>query len=315
MTANIAFIFPGQGSQKVGMGRDWAEAFAEAGRAFEEADDALGFALSRLCWEGPAEELQMTANTQPAILTCSIAMQRVIARLRPELTPVAMAGHSLGEYSALVAAGGLDFATALRLVRRRGELMQAVVPVGVGAMAAVMGVDAEVVHEVAQGVSGEEVCTVANLNSPQQTVIAGHKAAVERAIVAAKENGARVAKLLPVSAPFHSPLMEPARRALEPLLAEAEMRDPQVPVITNIDAAPVTTGAAARDALGRQVDGPVRWVESVRWMIDSGGVDTFLEIGFGKVLAGLGKRIEKEVKWTAMPSPELAEEFLAELGD
>ena len=313
MTVNVAFIFPGQGSQKVGMGRDWAEAFDEARQAFDEADAALGFDLSRLCWEGPEDELQLTANTQPAILTCSVAIHRVITRLHPALQPVAMAGHSLGEYSALVAAGALDFATALRLVRRRGELMQKAVPVGVGAMAAIMGIDADAVDEVARESGGEEVCAVANLNSPQQTVIAGHQAAVKRAIAGAKERGARVAKLLPVSAPFHSPLMAPARRALEPLLAEAEFQDLAVPVITNIDAAPVTAGAVARDALGRQVDGPVRWVESVRWLIDSGGVGTFLEVGHGKVLASLGRRIEKSLTWSAMPAPDAAEEFLAQL--
>lgn len=308
---NIAFIFPGQGSQKVGMGRDWAEASDAARAVFEEADDVLGFGLSRLCWEGPAEDLQLTANTQPAILTCSVAIHRVVAGAG--LTPTAVAGHSLGEYSALVAAGALDFATALELVRRRGELMQEAVPVGVGAMAALMGLGADAVRDVALEACGEEVCTVANLNSPQQTVIAGHKAAVERAIVLAKESGARIAKLLPVSAPFHSPLMRPAREGLEPLLADAEFSDPAMPVVTNIDAAPVTRGERARDALARQVDGSVRWVESVRWMIDEGGVDTFLEVGFGKVLTGLGRRIETGVTWTAMPAAAEAEELLAEL--
>lgn len=320
-TRNIAFVFPGQGSQKVGMGRDWAETFEGAAEVFAEADDVLGFGLSGLCWEGPAEELQLTANTQPAILTCSVAMHRVVAGAG--LTPVAVAGHSLGEYSALVAAGALDFATALELVRRRGELMQQAVPVGVGAMAAVMGLDADAVEDAARraGEAGEDgagtdragedgVCAVANLNSPQQTVIAGHREAVERAIVLAKEAGARIAKLLPVSAPFHSPLMRPAREALEPLLAAAEFRDPQVRVISNIDAAPTTRGPRSREALGRQVDGPVRWVESVRWMIDEGGADTFLEVGFGKTLTGLGKRIERSVTWAALPGADTAEEFL-----
>lgn len=308
----IGFIFPGQGSQKVGMGRDWAVAHADARAAFEEADDALGFSLSRLCWEGPEEDLQLTANTQPALLTCSVAMHRVVAS--HDLEPVAMAGHSLGEYSALVAAGALDFATALGLVRRRGELMQEAVPVGAGAMAAVMGIDADVVAAVARDAAADEVCAVANLNSPQQTVIAGDKPAVERAVVLAKERGARIAKMLPVSAPFHSPLMRPAREALEPLLADAEIRDPQVPVVANIDAAPVTRGGAARDALGRQVDGPVRWVESIRWMIDDAGVDTFLEIGHGKVLTGLGKRIDKAVAWKALPAPSGLADLVAELG-
>ncbi len=308
----IGFIFPGQGSQKVGMGQDWAEGSTAAREAFEEADDVLGFSLSRLCWEGPEEDLQLTANTQPAILACSVAMHRALAG--HELTPVAMAGHSLGEYSALVAAGALDFATALKLVRRRGELMQEAVPVGAGAMAALMGIEADAVPGVARDAAGDEVCAVANFNSPQQTVIAGDVAAVERAVVLAKERGARIAKMLPVSAPFHSPLMRPAREGLEPLLAAAEIGDPKVPVVTNVDAAPVTSGDAARDALGRQVDGPVRWVESIRWMIDSAGVDTFVEIGPGKVLTGLGKRIDTGVAWKSVTSPEALEGLIAELG-
>ncbi len=311
MANTIGFIFPGQGSQKVGMGRDWAEAFPAARAVFEEADDVLGFSLSKLCWEGPAEELQLTANTQPAILACSIAMHRAVTR--DDLAPVAMAGHSLGEYSALVAAGALDFATALALVRRRGELMQQAVPVGAGAMAALMGLDADAVEEIARDACGEEVCAVANLNSPQQTVIAGHRSAVERAVVLAKERGARIAKMLPVSAPFHSPLMRPAREALEPLLAAAELRDPAIPVIANIDAVPVRRGDLARDALKRQVDRPVRWVESIRWMIDRSGVDTFLEIGPGKVLTGLGRRIDRGVTWKALPAPDAAGELLAKL--
>ncbi len=312
----IGFIFPGQGSQKVGMGRDWAEASDAARAVFEEADEVLGFSLSRLCWQGPEEELRLTANTQPAILTCSVAVQRAVARY--DLKPAAMAGHSLGEYSALVAAGALEFATALALVRRRGELMQDAVPVGAGAMAALMGLDAEAVEEVARdAAAGDEpageVCAVANLNSPQQTVIAGHRGAVERALVLAKERGARIAKMLPVSAPFHSPLMRPAREALEPLLAAAELSDPKVPVVVNVDAAPITRCDEARDALGRQVDRPVRWVESIRCMIDEVGVDTFLEIGFGKVLTGLGRRIDKTVAWKALPGPPQIEDFIAGL--
>lgn len=314
MTGNIAFIFPGQGSQKVGMGRDWAESSAAARAVFEEADDVLGFSLSKLCWEGPEDELQLTANTQPAILTCSVAVYRAFEESGAAPVPVAMAGHSLGEYSALVASGALDLATALGLVRRRGELMQEAVPVGVGAMAAVMGLEADAVAGVANDASGEEVCAVANLNSPQQTVIAGHRGAVERAMALAKERGARIAKLLPVSAPFHSPLMRPAREALEPLLVDAEFRDPGVAVVSNIDAQPVTSGDAARDALVRQVDGPVRWVESIRWMIDERGVETFLEVGFGKVLTALGKRIDKGIQWTASPTPDTLGDALAELG-
>ncbi len=306
----IGFVFPGQGSQKVGMGQDWAEASKAARAVCEEADEGLGFSLSRPCGAGPEDGPRLTANTQPAILTCSVAIHRAIARYG--LEPVAMAGHSLGEYSALVAAGALDLATALTLVRRRGELMQEAVPVGAGAMAAIMGIDAEAVAAVTRDCGGEagsgDVCAVANLNSPQQTVIAGDKTAVERAIVLAKERGARIAKMLPVSAPFHSPLMRPAREALEPLLADATIGDPEVPVVANIDATPVTRGSRARGALGRQVDGPVRWVESIRWMIEEAGVDTFLEIGFGKVLTGLGKRIDKTVTWKALPSPSKAGE-------
>ncbi|MEM7349711.1 MAG: ACP S-malonyltransferase [Acidobacteriota bacterium] len=315
MSRNIAFIFPGQGSQKVGMGQDWAAASTAARAVFEEADDVLGFSLSQLCWEGPEEELQLTANTQPAILTCSVALFRALKEAGPQLEPVAMAGHSLGEYSALVAAGALELSTALRLVRRRGELMQEAVPVGEGAMAALMGIEADGVAGVTRDAgTDDEVCAVANLNSPLQTVIAGHRAAVERAITLAKERGARIAKLLPVSAPFHSPLMRPAREALEPLLEAADFSDPGVPVVTNIDALPVTEGGAARLALGRQVDGPVRWVESIGWMVDERGVDTFFEIGFGKVLTALGKRIDKSLTWQATPAPDAAAELLAGMG-
>ena len=320
MTQNIAFIFPGQGSQKVGMGHDWAATSEAAQAVFEEADEVLGFSLSGLCWEGPEEDLRLTANTQPAILTCSVAIYRALEEAgmwsasEEAPMPLVMAGHSLGEYSALVVAGALDLATALKLVRRRGELMQDAVPIGQGAMAALMGLEAEAVAEVAKDAEqGAEVCAVANLNSPMQTVIAGDKPAVERAIALAKERGARVAKLLPVSAPFHSPLMRPAREALEPLLAAADFRDLSVPVISNIDASPLARGEAARRALGRQVDGPVRWVESIRCMIDQFEVDTFLEIGFGKVLTALGKRIESGVTWSSMPEPAAAAEFLARL--
>jgi [acyl-carrier-protein] S-malonyltransferase len=283
-----AFVFPGQGAQKVGMGQDWAAAFEVARRSFEEADEALGLALSRLCFEGPEEELQLTANTQPALLATSIAIFRVVTA--EGASPDLVAGHSLGEYSALVAAGALAYGDALRLVRRRGELMQAAVPPGQGAMAAVMGLDDGVLAEVCREAAGTEVCAVANLNSPGQTVIAGHAAAVERAIALAQGRGAKKATLLKVSAPFHSPLMLPARLGLEPLLAATGFADPTVPVVTNVDARPVTTGAAAREALVRQVDSPVRWVESVEWMAGPGGVGRFVELGPAKVLSALIKR-------------------------
>ncbi|HEY4597760.1 MAG TPA: ACP S-malonyltransferase, partial [Thermoanaerobaculia bacterium] len=242
-TRKLAFVFPGQGSQKVGMVKAWADASPQARATFEEADEALGFPLSRLCWEGPEEELNLTANTQPALVAAAIAVLRALAALAPELRPVAVAGHSLGEYSALVAAGALDFADALRLVRRRGELMQEAVPVGKGAMAAIIGLDPETIAAVAADASQGEVCAVANLNGPAQTVIAGDKGAVDRAVALAKERGARKATLLAVSAPFHSPLMRPAREGMTPLLAAAAFRDSQVPVVTNVDAAPATTGA------------------------------------------------------------------------
>jgi [acyl-carrier-protein] S-malonyltransferase len=312
----IAFTFPGQGSQKVGMGRAWAEASAAARRTFEEADEALGFPLSKLCFEGPEEELGLTANTQPALLATSIAVHRAIAgQPGVDLDPVVMAGHSLGEYSALVAAGALDFATALRLVRRRGECMQDAVPVGEGAMAAIIGLDAEAVAALAAdaAVGGEEtgeVCAVANLNGPGQTVIAGHKGAVDRAVALAKERGARKATLLAVSAPFHSPLMRPAREAMAGLLAATEFGDPRVPVVTTVDAAPVTTGAAARDALVRQIDSPVRWVESVLWMAGELGVKTFVEVGPGTVLTGMNRRIAVGTTCAAVGDPDLLRKFL-----
>jgi [acyl-carrier-protein] S-malonyltransferase len=310
-----ALVFPGQGSQKVGMGRAWADAAEEARRTFEEADEVLGFPLSRLCWEGPEEELGLTTNTQPALLATSIAIHRSLAGHGLSVDPVAMAGHSLGEYSALVAAGALDFADALRLVRRRGQLMQEAVPVGVGAMAAFIGLDDAAVAQLAQDVAEGEVCAVANYNSPGQTVIAGHKGAVDRAVALAKERGARKATLLAVSAPFHSPLMRPAREGMVPALAAVAFRDPRVPVVANVDAAPVATGDAARDALARQIDGPVRWVESVKWMADELGVQAFLEIGSGNVLTGLNRRIATGTVCASLSDPEQLRKLLAGGGD
>lgn len=320
LQGRLALVFPGQGSQKVGMGRAWAEASAAARRAFEEADAALGFPLARLCWEGPEEELGLTANTQPALLATSIAILRGMEEvLGEELpggmpVPVAVAGHSLGEYSALVAAGALDFAAALHLVRRRGELMQEAVPVGQGAMAAVIGLDTEataaLAAEAADPAAGE-VCAVANLNAPAQTVIAGHKPAVDRAVALAPQRGARKAKLLDVSAPFHSPLMRPAREAMAVLLEKADFRDPRVPVVTNVDAQPAATAAAARDALVRQIDSTVRWVESVAWMAGEAGVTTFLEVGPGSVLAGLVRRIAPGTTVAGVGDPEQLRKLLA----
>jgi [acyl-carrier-protein] S-malonyltransferase len=305
----VAFVFPGQGSQKVGMGQAWADQFEAARRTFEEADDVLGFSLSRLCREGPDEELNLTVNTQPALLTVSTAIHRSLAAFpgAESLRPVAVAGHSLGEYSALVAAGALSFADALRLVRLRGRLMQEAVPVGVGAMAALIGMDAEAAAALAAEVADPErgeICAVANLNGFVQIVIAGHQGAIDRAVALAKERGAKKATVLAVSAPFHSPLMAPAREGMTGPLQETSFHDPSVPVVTNVDAAPVTTGAAARDALIRQIDSPVRWVEVVQHMARSAGVDTFLEVGPGTVLTGLDRRIAEGTMNVSLSDPE-----------
>ncbi len=307
----VALIFPGQGSQKVGMGQEWAESFPAARAAFEEADAALGFPLSRLCWEGPEEDLQLTANTQPAILAVSIAMERVVAARLAEhgIRPVAFAGHSLGEYSAHVAAGTMSFADALGLVRRRGQLMQEAVPVGEGGMAALIGLADEVVEEILNEARQGQVCAVANLNSPGQTVVAGHLQAMERVVELAKARKAKRAKLLPVSAPFHCPLMQPAREGLAPLLRQTTMGEPEAPVISNVDAAPVTGGEAARDALERQVDGTVRWVESMQAMVEGAKADFFVEVGPGNVLTGIGRRIYREATWLSLPKPEALEKL------
>jgi [acyl-carrier-protein] S-malonyltransferase len=304
----VAFVFPGQGSQSVGMGRSWVESHPRLEEVFDAADRTLAAPLKHLCWQGPAEELQLTANTQPAILTTSVAIFQALAELPIE--PVLMAGHSLGEYSAHVAAGSLDFDEALRLVRQRGELMQQAVPVGAGAMAAVLGLEADTVAEIAAEAAGDEICTVANFNAPTQTVLAGDRGAVERAAELARERGARRAMLLPVSAPFHSPLMRPAREGLKPQLDAADFRDPKVPVVCNIDALPVTTGSDARQALVRQVDGPVRWVESIQWMVDQGHIDLFVEVGPGTVLTGLIRRIAPSVRAVSLDQPSGLEKLL-----
>jgi len=308
LTPATAWIFPGQGSQKVGMGRAWAERFPAARAAFEEAGEALGIDLAALCWRGPEEELQLTANTQPAILAVSVAIARALASLG--FAPQAVAGHSLGEYSAHVAAGTLSLADAVRLVRRRGELMQEAVPVGVGAMAAVIGLDAAEAAALAAAAAGDEVCAVANFNSPEQAVLSGHRGAIERAMAMARERGAKRALPLPVSAPFHCALMAPARAGLAPELAAVAFVAPRLPVVVNIDARAVRDAAAARDALVRQIDGPVRWVESVRRLWDELGVRRFVEVGPGNVLAGLVRRIEPEAETISLAEPEA----LAKLG-
>jgi [acyl-carrier-protein] S-malonyltransferase len=282
----LAYIFPGQGSQAPGMGRELAGAYPAARAVFEEADEALGFALSRLCFEGPAEELQLTENTQPAILVTSVAALRAAAAEglpRPDF----VAGHSLGEYSALVAAGALGLRDAVSVVRRRGRYMQEAVPVGAGAMAAVMGSDIETVEAVCRESAREgEICSAANINSPHQIVIAGSSAAVERALPLLKERGAKRAIPLKVSAPFHCALMLPAQERLAADLDGIEFQDLSVPLVTNVDAAVVRTGAEARASLVRQVSSPVRWRESIE-LLWREGVGTFVEVGPGKVLSGL----------------------------
>lgn len=310
---STAFVFPGQGSQKVGMGKAWADRSYTASEVFAEADEVLGFFLSKLCWEGPEEDLQLTENTQPAILTTSIAIYRTVADSLGE--PRVMAGHSLGEYSALVAAGTLSLADALRLVKNRGRFMQEAVPAGEGAMAAIIGLEAADVEELAAAATtADEVCAVANFNAPGQIVVSGSTPAVERAVRLASDRGARRAVLLPVSAPFHSPLMRPARERLEPLLRAAEFSSPSVPVVANVDAKPVTDGHTACERLIQQVDSPVLWIDSVRAMVTDFGVERFVEIGPGAVLSGLSRRIERGTSQVSLAEPEKFDEFVESEG-
>jgi [acyl-carrier-protein] S-malonyltransferase len=291
---SLAFIFPGQGSQAPGMGRDLAENSQAARMVFEEADEALGFSISELCFNGPAEKLQLTENTQPAILTTSIAALRAIEEAGlPK--PSFVAGHSLGEYSALVAAGALTLSDAVRTVRARGRYMQEAAPVGSGAMAAVMGADLGVVMEACNEAAQGEVCSPANINSANQVVIAGDAAAVDRAIEVLKERGAKRAIRLNVSAPFHCALMMPAQERLAEDLEKLEFQSLRVPLVTNVDAGAITEGKDARSALVRQVSSPVRWHESVNYLIQE-GVGTFVEVGPGKVLSGLVRQINREAR-------------------
>jgi [acyl-carrier-protein] S-malonyltransferase len=291
--SSVAVVFPGQGSQAPGMGRELAENFPVARQVFEEADDALGFAISKLCFEGPAEDLQLTENTQPAILTVSVAAFRAMTEAGIS-APAFVAGHSLGEYSALVAAGSLSLADAVRTVRARGRYMQEAVPIGTGAMAAVLGADVGAVEHICKEASADQVCTIANFNSPNQAVIAGNTEAVDRAVELLSGVAKRVIKLK-VSAPFHCALMKPAQDRLAQDLEKLEFHAPSMPVVTNVDARAVTAPGELRDALVRQVAAPVRWVESMQLLIkqDAG---TFVEAGPGKVLSGLMRQISRDVK-------------------
>lgn len=293
----LAILFPGQASQYVGMGKELAERFPEAAAAFDEADAALGEDFRRTLWEGPAESLNLTANTQPGVLTVSVAAWRALSARRPGLSPAFVAGHSLGEYTAHVAAGTLTFADAVRTVRARGTFMQEAVPVGVGAMAALMGIEAEPLAAVCAEAAQGQVVSPANDNAPGQIVIAGHAEAVARALELAKGKGCKKAVLLPVSAPFHCALMAPARERLTPVLDALTFSDPAFPVVANVDAAPTAAGADARAKLKAQVDSPVRWRETLEFL-KAQGVDTVVEVGPGSVLTGLAKRVNRD--WTML---------------
>lgn len=312
---SLAFVFPGQGSQAPGMGRDLAEAFPIARETFQELDDALGQKLSRLIFEGPAEELTLTANAQPALMAVSVAVSRVLAKeggfdMSRQVSLVA--GHSLGEYSALTAAGAFDLATATRLLRLRGDSMQAAVPPGEGAMAALLGAEAEQAAAICADAAKGEVLEVANDNGGGQVVISGAKAAIERAVEAAKAAGIKRAMILPVSAPFHCAMMAPAARVMEEALGKAAMAHPAVPVVANVTAAPVSDPDVIRGLLVKQVTGTVRWRECVAAMV-AAGCTRFAEIGAGKVLTGLMKRNAPEATALAINNPADIEAFLKSL--
>ncbi len=305
IVGSVAYVFPGQGSQSPGMGKDLADNFPAARMVFEEADDALGFSISQICFHGSSEELQLTENTQPAILTVSIAALRAMQAegftaeaesaegTDAAALPAYVAGHSLGEYSALVAAGSLSFADAVRTVRARGRYMQEAVPVGSGAMAAILGLGLSDVMNACNEAQQGEVCSPANINSPGQIVIAGNVMAVDRAMELTKERGAKRAIKLNVSAPFHCALMQPAQEKLALDLERIKFDDLHVPLVTNVDAAAITKGEDARDALTRQVSSTVRWLETIEFLM-SEDVETFVEVGPGKVLAGLVRQTKRE---------------------
>src|SRR5215831_11340182 len=309
--ARLAFCFPGQGSQAVGMGRAFHEASSAARNVFEEASDALGLDVAKLCFEGPESDLQLTANTQPAVLTVSVAGARLLAERG--LAPAIVGGHSLGEYSALVAAGAMTFADAVGVVRRRGEFMQEAVPVGTGAMAAILGVELPVVEEICHDAAQGEVLDVANINSPGQIVVAGHRAAVERAVALAPARGGKRSVLLPVSAPFHCRLMAPAAERLSAVLGGVATAAPRMPVVRNVDAGVTTRAEDVAPFLVRQVTAAVRWTDCVRRMASEGAA-VFLEVGPGRVLTGLLKRIDGGLSGHAIEDPGGLDKALAALG-
>ncbi len=300
----VALVFPGQGAQMIGMGRDLADAYPAARAVFEEVDAALGEKLSTLIWEGAAEELTLTANAQPALMATSLAAFRALEAEGFGWDRATMAaGHSLGEYSALAATGALSVADAARLLRRRGRAMQDAVPVGEGAMAALLGLDLDAATRIAAEAAGDRVCEAANDNDPGQVVISGHRDAVERAVELAKAAGSRRAVMLPVSAPFHCALMEPAAGAMRDALAEVAIARPAVPVVANVTAAPVSDPDEIRDLLVRQVTGAVRWRESVEAMV-AAGIDETWEVGAGKALSGMIRRIDKSVATRQVGAPD-----------